>query len=262
MRPRTYEKITSTAKQNFARLIFRGSLAALLVCLTVIILCQASFGQSQFEDRKLSAVEISFESGERNEAESEEFRSIARNAVGSTYSTVRIRDSIEKLYGTGRIAAVTVSASNDPSGGVILDFRLTRKTQASRVVIEIIGEDNDVKEADILNRLNLLEPGKAISESTLNNNATLILEYLRDRGYFRAEVAFEQRPLESPTDVLVTFKVTPNPQATVKTFELTIPDFDTRKALDAIKLKPGEGFSREKLAADVDRIREELREEG
>lgn len=262
MTPGINEKITSTAKRNFGRRIYRGSLAVFLVALSALFLCQATFGQSQFENKTLSAVDISFDSVERSEAEAEEFRSIARNAVGSTYSTVRIRDTIEKLYGTGRIAAVTVSASNDASGGVILDFRLTRKTQASRVVIEIIGEDNDVKEADILNRLNLLEPGKAISESTLNNNATRILEYLRDRGYFRAEVAFEQRPLQSPTDVLVTFKVTPNAQATVKAFELTIPDFDTRKALDAIKLKPGEGFSRDKLTADVDRIRKELREEG
>ncbi len=236
--------------------------AVFLLAATFFIFCVPCSAQSEFDGKSISALEITFDSVERNETEAEEFRIIAQNAIGPTYTAVRIRDAIEKLYGTDRVASVTVTAANAGSNTVTLNFLVKRKTQASKVMIEIIGDKKSVTEQEILNRLNLLEPGKAISEATLNSNATRILEYLRDRGYFKAEVTFDQKPMLSESEVLVTFRVTPNEQATVKTFDINIPDFDNRQLLEVIKLKPGEGFSRDKLSADLERIRKGLRDEG
>lgn len=218
--------------------------------------------QSNYEGKTISTIEIAFDSAEQNGPEAEEFRVIAQNAVGAKYAAVRVRDAIEKLYATDRLASITVSATEAAANSVGLTFTLKRKTQASKVSIELISDKNDITEADILNRLNLLEPGKAISEATLNANATRILEYLRDQGYFKAEVAFDQKPMLSETDVLVTFRVTPNERAVVRTFEINIPTLETAKLTEKLKLKPGEGFSRDRLATDVERIRKALRDEG
>ena len=102
--------------------------------------------------------------------------------------------------------------------------------------------------------------GTAISYQTLQYNANLILEYLRERGFFKAEVTYATQALDSETEVGVTFNVTPNEQATVESFNINIEGFDTAKLLDEIKLKAGRPFTRPALNDDVDTIRGVLRQ--
>ncbi|MEO8041227.1 MAG: POTRA domain-containing protein, partial [Acidobacteriota bacterium] len=130
------------------------------------------------------------------------------------------------------------------------------------VTIELPEDDESkITEQELLFRLNLLDPGTAITEQTLQNNADLILDYLRDRGFFKAEVTYSQRPLESETEVGVTFRVIPNAQATVQAFNINIEGFDNAKLIEKVKLQPGEPFSRERLMADIEIIRGLLRDE-
>ena len=88
---------------------------------------------------------------------------------------------------------------------------------------------DEITEEDILYRLNLVTPGNVVSEQILQRNADLILDYLRDRGYFKSEVGFSQQPLDDDTEVAVTFPVTPNTQATVADFKIDIQGFDAAK---------------------------------
>jgi outer membrane protein insertion porin family len=186
---------------------------------------------------------------------------IAQEALGANYSSVRIRDAIEKLYDTKQIASVSVEANETPSGSVTVRFVVRRKTQAQRVSVELPEDDEShITEQELLFRLNLLDPGTAITEKTLQDNADLILEYLRDKGFFKAEVTYAQRPLESETEVGVTFRVMPNAQATVSSFNINIDGFDSAKLLDEVKLKRGEAFSRSALTDDIETIRDILRQ--
>ncbi len=236
---------------------------SLLIALTLVALIFSSptFGQGQFEDKPVSEVFVTFEGADKNVAANETFRILARDALGSNYSSVKVRDAIEKLYDTRQIAFVSVEANETSSGSVVVRFIIRRKTQAQRVSVELPdNDDSKITEQELLFRLNLLDPGTAITEQTLQQNANLILEYLRDRGYFKAEVTFAQRPLESQTEVGVTFRVTPNQQSTVSNFNINIEGFDSVKLLDEIKLKNGEPFTRQKLTDDVETIRSVLRE--
>jgi outer membrane protein assembly factor BamA len=106
-----------------------------------------------------------------------------------------------------------------------------------------------------------LNPGTAITDQTLRNNADAILVYLRDRGFFNAEVSYTTRPTTSDTEVNVTFQVTPNAQARVETFAIKVEGFDAAQIRRKIKLQPGEFYTRERVAEDVERIRKALREE-
>ncbi|MBA3351136.1 MAG: BamA/TamA family outer membrane protein, partial [Blastocatellia bacterium] len=152
-------------------------------------------------------------------------------------------------------------ANETGSGSVVVRFIVRRMTQAQRVSIELPeDDDSNITEQELLFRLNLLDPGTAITEQTLQQNANLILEYLRDRGYFKAEVTFAQRPLESQTEVGVTFRVDPNQRATVSAFNINIEGFDSVKLLDEVKLKNAEPFTRQALTDDVETIRSVLRQ--
>ena len=229
-----------------------------------LILCaflSPIFAQIRFEDRRIANIDIVFEGVDRNIAAAEQFRETVADVLGGTYTTVGIRDSIERLHATRRVVAVTVEAAESGPDAVSLRYIIRRTTQAETVRVEVgntVGDD--VTEQELLFKLNLLSPGTAITEQTLRNNADLILEYLRERGFFKAEVAYEQRPVEGQNQVGVLFRVNPNEQAKVESFRINIEGFDPAKFAGELKL-PGELFTREKLNQDVEKIREVLRDE-
>ncbi len=236
--------------------------ASLRLCGVILILSFTAHAQSIYEDRQISNIAITFEGADRAVSAAQQFELIARGEIGETYSAVKVRDAIDKLYKTKRIVSVKVEASPVGVQAVNLRFVIKRKTQAEKVVINIGNTVGDkVTEQELLLKLNLLNPGTSITEQTLRNNADSILIYLRERGFFNAEVTFSQQPLKSETEVVVTFQVNPNAQATVDKFAIDIQGFDAAKVRPKLKLQPGKFFSRETLAEDVERIRKALREE-
>lgn len=233
-----------------------------LACV-LLFLAYAAPAQNQYEKRPISRVEIALGDTRPSTAVVEEYRQIARNAVGSTYSTPRIREAIEALYDTRRIDTIAVSAAVDASGSVELTFSIKRKPQAGRVEIIVSPSEGDVvREEDLRLRLNLLMPGSTFTEQTLEENADQILDYLRDRGFFRSTVTFERRPLEDQNDIGVTFRVTPGAQAMIERFQVNIEGFTRRIEPNELNLEAGDPFSYDRLQKDVEEIRGWLRDDG
>ncbi|MDQ3088696.1 MAG: hypothetical protein M3Q78_08870, partial [Acidobacteriota bacterium] len=167
----------------------------LAICASVLLFCFAVFPQNKYEDRQISNIEIAFEGTDRDVSAAEQFRLVARTALGETYSAVKVRDALQSLYETEQIVSASVVASENGQNGVNVRFIIKRKTKAEKVTIQIgntVGKS--VTEQQLLLRLNLLNPGTSITDQTLRNNADLILEYLRSRGYFKAEVTYTQQP--------------------------------------------------------------------
>ncbi len=223
------------------------------------------FSQSKYEDRSIQNIGIAFEGADRSTASAAQFQLILRNALGDKYSAVKLRDALDALYRTEDVVSASVEANENGKTGVDLRFFIKRKTRAEKILI-VIGETDGKKvtEQELLLRLNLLNPGAAVTEQTLEANADLILEYLRDRGYFNAKVTFSQAPQRIETEVAVTFNVVPGTQAKIEKFNINIAGFDAAKLADVAKkldLKPGETYSKQDLNADVERIKQALRKE-
>jgi outer membrane protein insertion porin family len=243
--------------------------AALGFCLSfalcIILLASPLCAQTDNEGKRISDVVVTFEGDDRNASAAEQFRTLAREAVGTTYSAVRVRDAIEQLYATKRIASILVETGNSGGDSVILRFVIKRKTQAQSVKVEIVDAEGDgeaVTEQELLFRLTLLDPGAVVTEQALRDNTTLIQEYLRERGYFKAEVTYTQQPIANVNEVGVTFRVVLNAPATINKFDVQVEGFDNSLFADELTLKPGETFSRDKLNRDEEKIREVLRDEG
>ncbi len=232
------------------------------LCLSGLFFVFDVFAQSKYEDRRIGNVIITFEGTDRSSSSAAEFEVIAREKLGDTFSTVKVRDAIEALYLTKDIVSAKAEAIEAGANAVDLRFVVRRKTRADKVTIRIgstIG--SEVTEGELLLRVNLLNPGAAVTEQTLQNNADLILEYLRERGFYNAEVTFSQQMQRVETSVAVIFNVTPNAQAKVGSFNINIEGFDQTKVKKDLKLKPGELFSREPLIEDVEKIKKALREQ-
>ena len=233
--------------------------------LAVIITCACLAGvlaQNQYEKRRISDIAINVIGAEPDSPLIEQYRLSVREVLGANYSTPRIRDAIDTLYQTRLIDTVTVAASLDESGNVELRFNIKRKTQAGSISIELGPQEGDhISEEDLLFKLSLLTPGTVITEQTLQNNANEILSYLRDRGFYRSQVTYQRRALQNDNQIGVTFNVTPNAQATVQNFSINIEGYNKPIPLDSLKLEPGKVYSRDRLTADVAKIRELLRKD-
>jgi outer membrane protein insertion porin family len=229
----------------------------------IIALCAAaSFAQNKYEQQRIAKIDIAISGADDDTKSIEEYRSLVRDAVGEVYSTPRIRDAIQALYDKKTIDKVTVSATLESGGGVGLNFNIKRKTQAQRVSV-VVGKatGEKVTEQDLLFKLNLVTPGSVITEQTLRSNADQILDYLRERGYYRSEVVYEQRPLQYQTDVGVTFRVALNEPARVDEVSVKIGGYEKPIPPKALKLRKGGLYTRERVTADTAKIRELLRKE-
>lgn len=217
-------------------------------------------GQVQFEGRNISGISITFEGNDKDISASERFHTIAREAVGTRYSTFKIRDAIERFHNTKEITSVIVEATPVGDENVALRFVIKRAVRAASLAVKVNNGENDkISEAELIVHLDLLEPGRTATTAELDRNADLILDHLRERGYFRAEVSYEVQPLESENDVRVVYTVTPNAQATIEALKIDIVGYDNAKLLSKVKLEPGSRFTEADLAADVTRIRTTLR---
>lgn len=253
---------TEDLKKTVFRLPF-SAFRFLSFCVLVLLFCSPIFAQNKYEDRQISNVEITFAEKGRERSATDQFLAIVRGALGAKYSAVKVRDALQALYDSGRIVSASVQATESGASAVNLRFLVKRKTQAERVNV-VIGSavgDKPITEQELLLKLNILNSGTAITDQTLRNNADLILEYLRERGYFKAEVTYSQRPLADETQVVVTFNVNPNAQAKVESFNINIEGFNAAKVKQNLKLQPGALFSREMLDQDLEKIRQALRDE-
>ncbi len=229
----------------------------------MFVLSIETLSQQNFENKTVERVDIRFEGNDRNLSASEQFRLIASQEIGDTYSAVRIRNALEKLHLTKRVVSARVEATPFGVDKVSLLFVIKRKALAKKISIYVAESIGDpVTEQELLLRLNLLNPGTAISARDLDENANLILTYLRERGFYDAEVTHDQKPLGNEVEVEVVFSVRPGRQATVGKFEIDIDKFDESKLSEKLKLKSGTVFSRAKMSDDIERIRKALREEG
>lgn len=215
--------------------------------------------QERFENLAIGNVSVVVRTSDGKSIEDDQLGAIAMATLGDRYSTVRIRDSIEQLYFTGRVITAEAEASETADNSVDLRFIVKLKTRARRVSVSVVTSGfPSITEQEILLRVNLLDPGASVSEQSLQANANFILEYLRDKGYFRAEVTHTIRALENENDVEVGFRVTPGEQARVESFDISIKGFEAGPNRNSLRLKKGAPFSRALLARDIERIRRDM----
>lgn len=235
------------------------SFAAALVFLALSV---SALAQNAFDKRRIAKIDIVFSGASQDRSLAEQYRILVTRVVGEQYSAPRIRDAIAALYETRRVDTVTVTAAPDAAGAVELRFEVKRKTEAGRISVEVGESSGDnVEEQDLLFKLNLLSPGTAITEQTLQNSATEILDYLRERGFYRSEVTYERRPLVNENEVGVTFRVEPGDQTRVEAIRVNIAGYTKPITESDLRLRPGGLYSRDRLQEDIAKVRELLRKD-
>lgn len=216
-----------------------------------------------YEGRQITSVELVFEGTPDNPNVQAELVAQLKVAANTPYSAVRVRDSLQALFETGRVANVRVEVFEEGAprtGPVRLRFVVQRQVQIGDVRIEMAGPvlGSPISVDEIRARLNFIQPGTRLSRQLIQRNADEIQVYLRDRGYFNATVEPVEQVGPRGIRATVIYRVTPAEPARVESFQINIRGFDPAPVRNSLTLQPGILFTREDLASDVGRIRDAL----
>jgi outer membrane protein insertion porin family len=225
---------------------------------------------SQYEGRVVASVDVVIEEATGdNGAAAAEFRSLLRVAPGRRFSAVQVRESLQLLFDSERVANARVEAfdAGGAAGGdgrtqVGLRFIIRPQVFVAEVVLDVGVAPEGISEDELRARLNMLDPGKRLSEQSVRNNADLIQAYLRDRGFYRANVDFEQQLDATKTRATIVYRITTGARATVGTYNIQITGFDTSAIQPELTLRPGAPYMQSSLGEDIARIRQAIIAQG
>jgi len=228
---------------------------------------------SRYEGRTIASVEVIFEGAERDTIVEAELQRLLTVAPNTTFSAVRVRESLQALFDSGRVENARVEASEARSapgtGGdavpVALRFIVRPQVRVTDVRLELTATPPggaSITADELRARLNLLDPGARVSDQALHAGADAIQIYLRDRGFFRAEVSFTRTLDAAGTGAIVAYTVMPGEQARVEAFNINITGFDPATVRPELRLAPDAPFTRTALGEDIGRIRRAIIELG
>ena len=215
-----------------------------------------------YEGRQITAVELVFEGSQSTPAAQAEFTALLKVAPNTQYSAVQVRDSLQALFDSGRVANARVEVIEEGTartGPVRLRFVVQRQVQVGDVRIELgTVTGSPISVDDLRGRINFAQSGNRLTKQLILRNADEIQAYLRDRGYFNATVEPVEQVGPRGLRETITYKVTPGEQAKVEAFNIQIAGFDASPVRNSLTLKNGTPFTRDALGDDVKRVRDAL----
>ena len=242
-------------------------LLVVILGFSFLTLAQASTANDarieDYEGRTITSIELVFEGTPEAPAAQADLLTLLKVAANTPFSAVSVRDSLQSLFESGRVANARVEVFEQGAtrtGPVRLRFVVQRQVQIGEVRIELAGPvtGTPISTDEVRARLNFVQPGTRLSKQLISRNADEIQVYLRDLGYFNATV----EPLEQvgPRGIRATviYRITPGEQSRIETFDINIKGFDPTVVRSSLTLQPSVSFTREALATDVNRVRAAL----
>lgn len=218
-----------------------------------------------YDGRNVASVELVFEGTAPDEAVQAEFMVMLKIVPNTEYSTVRVRDSLQALFDSGRVASarVEVTELSGRTGPLRVRFIVQRQVVVADIRIELgPAAGAPISEDEIRARLNLIRPGTRVSRQSVLRNVDEIQSYLRDRGYYNATVESSQQVDNTGTRATVVYRITPGEPSRVAAFNIDVKGFNPATVRPSLALQQNTSFTRQSLSDDVNRIRQAIIAQG
>ena len=176
---------------------------------------------------------------------------------GQPYSTQKIRESIERLFATGRFADIRVDAERE-AGGVVLTFLTRSRFFIGAVVVSGVPAPPSDSQLRTATRLQL---GQPFSEEELPTAIEGLRRTLESEGYFQAEVRPRLEPRPEKEQMDVTFAIQPGKRAQFGAVQVTgNPVFPAERVIGQARWEAGEDFTARRLQNGLTRLQSLYRE--
>lgn len=185
---------------------------------------------------------------------------LLENAVvvktGQTLRRGDLRESIKRLFASGRFQDIRVEAVQGESSQVELTFVTLPNSFIGDIKVE--GAPARPTYNQIVNA-SKLQLGEVFGEEKLARALRNIKQLLQDEGYYRAEVTHEAMARPDTQQLDVRFRVEPGPQARVGLVTVTGDSgYSQGQVQDIGKIHPGERVSAQRGTRALQRLRKKF----
>jgi outer membrane protein assembly complex protein YaeT len=253
-----------TATRALSLFGVRAALVVSLVALALAFLPKSASAQdaTTFEGRRITR--IAFDPRFQPLPE-EELARLLPFKVGSALNATAIRETIQKLYSTGRYSEVEIDGDDDPPDGVVVTIRTRRTYFVSAVTIDGVAEPPT--RGQLLTAAKL-ELGTAFTEAQLAVATENIQERLTANGLYDATVTHTVDRFPDTEEVVVHFKIDPGARARFDGVTLSgdlstppqniIDETHWRRSLAFIRLPGWRYVTESQVSTGVNRVLESL----
>src|ERR1700687_5072668 len=154
----------------------KGVLASLLILLVSFLSASGAENRAdigEYDGRTISAIEVVFEGSPPDATAQAEFTAMLKVALNTEYSAVRVRDSLEALFRSNRIASarVEITQAGSKSGPVRVKFIIQRQIVVADIRLDIgVVSGAPIISDELRGRLNLIRAGARVTKQSVLHN--------------------------------------------------------------------------------------------
>jgi outer membrane protein insertion porin family len=188
-----------------------------------------------------------------NESDQQRFRQLIPLQAGQPLDRDRLRESIQKLYATGRFADLKAEVDRTVDGQVAVSF----VTSANFFVgtVTVVGAPSHPTASQTANA-SKLQLGELLTPEKLDRALANIKQLMQENGYYRSSMTVEKKELTELQQVAITFHLVSGAQARVGEVILTGHPLRTQARFeDVAHLHPGDAVSVQLISNALNRLR-------
>ncbi len=192
-------------------------------------------------------------SGIPAEADQQRLRQLIPQRTGEPLDRDLIRQSIQRLYATGRFADISVEAQRTQDGRVALSFVTTPNYFVGDIRVE--GVPSRPTASQVVNA-SKFQLGELFTHDKLARALTNIKQLMEQNGYYRSSVSDQEQQNADQQQIAIRFRIDAGPQAHIGRRNLTGNSGYSAGEIQRIaKMEPGDLVSVQRVSNALDRLR-------
>lgn len=177
---------------------------------------------------------------------------------GDVLTRTGLKGAIQSLYDSGRFSSITAESFAE-DGGVRLRFVVEHNYYFNKFILE---DDLDLKSRPLWEWVSL-PVGKRFTYGRLLESRKAVLDFIKKRGYYLAQVEVRTEWDDTSRQVNVIFSVQPGNLAVIRSIEIQgVPEKDAKDLLKKFGYREGKEFDRSRLSDRMEDLREYFFNEG
>jgi outer membrane protein insertion porin family len=182
---------------------------------------------------------------------------------GNLLTRTGLKEAIQSLYDSGRFSSVVVESVPD-GDGIRLRFNIRHNYYFNKFSME---GDVDLKGRSLWEWVSL-PVGKRFTEQSLEESRQKVLSFMKERGYYLAQIRVRTEWEEKYNQVNVVFDVQPGKLAVIRSVDIMsvditdLPHRDYQVLSEKFGFQKGKVFDRSRLEDRMDSLRNHFTNEG
>jgi outer membrane protein insertion porin family len=194
-----------------------------------------------------------------DETELKNFRQIIPLQVGQPLDRERLRESIQKLYATGRFGDLRAEAERTEDGQVSVSFVSSANFFVGVITVEGTPGHPSASQAANACKLQL---GELFTAEKIERALTNLKQLMEENGYYRSSITVTKNEHPEIQQVAITFHLVAGPQAHVGEVVLTGHPIRTEAQIEeTAHLHPGDLVSAQLVSRALDRLRKKYQKQ-